>query len=72
MTPELQAELENLVFAPMHPAMSLDNRLQPFLDLVARAVLAERERCAAIVDNFWSTGRASDMDALAAAIRQLS
>lgn len=48
MSPELQAELENLVFAPLDPYRSLDARLQPFLDIVQRAIVAERERCAAL------------------------
>lgn len=32
---------------------------------------AERERAAKIVDDFWPTGRASDLDKIAAAIRAL-
>lgn len=54
MTPELRAELKNLVFSSPSPYLSLDNRLRPFLDLVARieaaAVAAERERAAGVID----------------------
>jgi hypothetical protein len=46
MTNEQRTALENLVFSPINYNLSLDARLQPFLDLVAEIERAERVRCA--------------------------
>ena len=35
MTDEQRAKLENLVFSPHNPYLSLDNLLRPYLDLIA-------------------------------------
>lgn len=50
MTDEKRETLENLVFSPHNPYLSLDARLQPFLDLIADIERAERERCAAYIN----------------------
>jgi len=67
MTPEQRERLENLVFSPLDPFLSLDNRLQSFLDLINDIVLAERERCAQIAENMTADNDPQDV---AAAIRK--
>ena len=40
--------------------------------IIHAAIEAEREACAKLVEDHWPTGRASDMDTIAAAIRARS
>lgn len=69
MTPEQKERLENLVFSPLDPLLSLDTRLQWFLDLIAEieraAVEAERERCAQIAARIDTRGLATKGDVAA-------
>ena len=48
MSPELRKKLEDMVFTPLNPYLSLDSRLQPFLDLIAECERETIERCQAV------------------------
>jgi len=45
---ELREKLESLVFTGQNPYLSLDSRLQPFLDLIAECERDTIERCQAV------------------------
>lgn len=50
MSPELLIKLKDLVFSPRNPYLSLDNLLQPYLDLMAECERETIGRCARILE----------------------
>lgn len=53
MSPELLIKLKDLVFSPRNPYLSLDNLLQPYLDLMAECERETIGRCAQLIERDW-------------------